>query len=123
MAASGWTAPFLIYPSLPQNDDLNLFVKETRKAWADKRGMWSEFGEDVLLGYEYRMCIKLAAQGSAAKPFDAAASITEAFQRICVDLATMTEVGKFGFHHVDPPNRLWFWATDTKAARIDLRLG
>jgi endonuclease YncB( thermonuclease family) len=122
MVSNGWGSAFMVYPSLPQRVDWNLFVREARAAWNAKAGMWAEFGADLLLGYEYRMCIKLAHMGTAAKPFDAAMTVDDAFQRVCVDLATMTEVGPFGFHTVDPPDRLWYWQDDDEAARRDLRL-
>lgn len=122
MVSNGWGAPFLVYPSLPQRVDWNLFVREARAAWSANAGMWAEFGADLLLGYEYRMCIKLARVGTAAEPFDAATTVDEAFQRVCVDLATMKDVGRFGFNAVDPPDRLWYWEDDEKAARRDLRL-
>jgi endonuclease YncB( thermonuclease family) len=59
MVASGWGALFLIYPSLPRNDDLNLLLEAAEAAWEERRGAWAAFGEDLLLGYEFRAAIKL----------------------------------------------------------------
>jgi endonuclease YncB( thermonuclease family) len=50
MVASGWGALFVIYPSLPRNDDLNVLLAAAEAAWDEKRGAWAEFGEDLLLG-------------------------------------------------------------------------
>jgi endonuclease YncB( thermonuclease family) len=117
MVANGWGAPFMIYPSLPKNDDLHLFMTDARVAWDEPRGAWDEFGRDVLLGYEYRMCIKLADVDDPP-----AAAIKNAFERSCVDLRTVTDVGPYGWADVPPPERLWYWTKDAEAAKADLGL-
>jgi len=117
MIENGWAAFFPIYPSLPDNGDMNSAIAAAELAWDRKLGAWAEFGETVLLGYEYRMCIKLGTSD------DAQLGIKEAFQRICVDLRNMKEVGLFGFHAVPPPYRLWVWEDDIVKARQDLGLG
>jgi endonuclease YncB( thermonuclease family) len=130
MIANGWAAFFPIYPSLPKNSDMNLAIAEAQAAWDGNKGAWTlPSGRNLLLGYEYRMCIKLGgvkkdAAGNIVpeqnlKPQD---FIGEAFQRSCVDLQTMKEVGLFGFHSVLPWARLWFWWTDRKLARQHLGL-
>jgi endonuclease YncB( thermonuclease family) len=114
MIENGWAAFFPIYPSLPRNDDMNRAIAAAEVAWGEKRGAWREFGENVLLGYEYRMCVKL---GTAK---DQEGGINEAFKRICVDLREMREVGLFKFHEVPPCYRLWIWKDDIIQARQDL---
>jgi endonuclease YncB( thermonuclease family) len=116
MIENGWAAFFPIYPSLPKNSDMNLAVAAAEDAWNNKRGMWSEFGDDLLLGYEFRMCIKLGKASTAPDGID------DAFQRICVDIRSNAEVGLFGFHAVPPCYRLWIWKTDIIKARQDLNL-
>jgi hypothetical protein len=108
--------PGRAYPSLPQNDDFNRLIGAAEVAWDEKRGAWSEFGADLLLAYEYRGCIKL---GTAETPEE---GIKAAFQRVCVDLRNLTEVGLFAFDVVPPPIRLWVWQTDLQKARVDLGL-
>ena len=103
MIANGWAAFFPLYPSLPVDDDFNRAIAAAEDAWNRKLGQWHEFGADVLLGYEYRMCIKLAADNGAT----AQKLIGDAFQRICVDLRNKRIMGKFGFPGVPPPDRLW----------------
>jgi hypothetical protein len=110
MAASGWAAPFLIFPSLPRNDDLNLFYEDSKAAWDGQRGAWAEHGRMLLLGYEYRLCVKLGTADSAAEGMQAA------FQRLCVDLRGPVSVGLLGWHAVEPPHRMWVWATDAVKA-------
>ena len=114
MVASGWAAPFMVYPSLPQNFDLNLLYEESKAAWKDKRGAWAVHGRKLLLGYEYRLCIKLGTAPTRAK------GMAAAFQRICIDLRNNKSVGLHGWHSVPPPHRLWVWADDAVEASAAL---
>lgn len=114
MVENGWAAFFPIYPSLPRNKDMNRAIAAAEVAWDQQRGAWEKFGESLLLGYEFRLCIKL---GTAADP---ASGISKAFERICVDLRTLGEVGLYGFHAVPPCYRLWIWEDDIVQARTDL---
>jgi endonuclease YncB( thermonuclease family) len=116
MIESGWGAFFPVYPSLPRNDDMNRAIVAAEAAWDQRRGAWKEFGKEILLAYEYRMCIKLAAAKTAAE------GIKDAFERVCVDMRTMKDVGLFGFADVPPPYRLWYWSTDAVEAKRDLGL-
>lgn len=116
MIEEGWAAFFPIYPSLPKNPDLNMAIASAEMAWLGKKGVWDEYGEKILLGYEYRMCIKL---GTAQSSQD---GINEAFQRLCLDLRNLEIVGKFGFSEVPPPYRLWIWEKDLEKAKVDLSL-
>jgi endonuclease YncB( thermonuclease family) len=118
MVASGWGALFLIYPSLPRNDDLNLLLAAAAAAWDEKRGAWAAFGEELLLGYEFRAAIKLGVEELE----DPAAAIADAYQRLCVDLRDLRLVGKFDYHQVPPSQRLWIWEADLAAATRDLAL-
>ncbi|GAA2434017.1 hypothetical protein GCM10010191_55470 [Actinomadura vinacea] len=118
MVAAGWGAMFLIYPSIPRDSDLKLLLDEADAAWTQKRGMWDEFGEDLLLGYEYRACIKL---GVAALD-DPEAAVEDAYQRICVDLDGLRVLGLFDYHLASPSRRLWIWEKDFDQAREDLKL-
>jgi endonuclease YncB( thermonuclease family) len=116
MIANGWAAFFPVYPSLPALDDMRAAVAAAEAAWNAKLGAWQSQGAGLLLGYEYRACIKLAQAGTAAE------GIADAFQRSCVDLATLTIVGKFGFSAVPPSLRLWVWEADIARATADLGL-
>lgn len=150
MVAAGWAAPFPVYPSLPGNEDMNLFLRAAEAAWDEQRGVWARYGRDLLLAYEYRACIKLSAplvvalrEGATREFFtqtewEAARGglgegwevrqrtpselVEGAFERHCVDLRTSQDRGPFGFCAVPPPYRLWFWAADEAAARRDLAL-
>jgi endonuclease YncB( thermonuclease family) len=110
MVANGWAAPFMIFPSLPRNDDLNLLYEESKAAWTAQRGAWQAHGPLLLLGYEYRLCIKLGTEPTAAE------GMAAAFQRICVDLRGPVSAGVLGWHSVEPPHRMWVWATEAAEA-------
>lgn len=114
MIAAGWGAPFMVFPSLPQDDDLNLLYEESQAAWAERRGAWKVHGRKLLLGYEYRLAIKLGTATSKAKGMEAA------FQRVCIDLRTQRSVGLFGWHNVPPPHRMWVWTSDAATASAAL---
>ncbi|MGH8690041.1 MAG: thermonuclease family protein [Burkholderiales bacterium] len=116
MVASGWAVFFPVYPSLHQPDDFNRILNAAELAWQEKRGAWNEFGADLLLAYEFRMCVKLARAASAAE------GISGAFQRTCVDLRSMKNVGPHGFPSVPPPYRLWIWNKDVAEATQKLAL-
>lgn len=67
MIERGWAAFFPIYPSLPKKDDFNLAIKEAESAWKHKKGIWKKYGKNILLAYEYRLCVKLGTATSAKK--------------------------------------------------------
>lgn len=147
MIRSGWAAFFPIYPSLPGRTDMDLAVAAAEDAWNGKLGAWERYGNDLLLGYEYRASIKLAGPVVVARKdnednrnfysteeFEAAGDldgweierrsaadlISEAFARHCVDISSGRDVGKHGFHAVPPCYRLWYWEDDAAEARRDL---
>ena len=117
MISNGWAIFFPIYPSLPNNRDLNITIKAANEAWIQGKGAWEKYGKNLLLGYEYRMCIKLSEEGKSASE-----CIADAFERICVDLRDLSIVGKFDFFNVPPSHRLWIWEDDLEQAKKDLNL-
>ena len=117
MIGNGWAAFFPIYPSLPRRkDDWILAVNAAESAWINRKGAWEEFGLQVLLGYEYRLCIKLGIEDTAQNGME------KAFQRHCVDIRTSQIKGLFGFWEVPPCYRLWIWDDDLVKAKTDLDL-
>jgi hypothetical protein len=123
LVETGWAAFFPLYPSLPGDVDLNIAVQAAEQAWQQKRGAWAEFGDDLLLGYEYRACLKLGAADPDNEPsVPPEKRIAEAFRRVCVDLRTRKIVGLYGYHRIEPPYRLWIWNQDLTRARQDLNL-
>ncbi|MEV6158472.1 hypothetical protein AB0L53_49905 [Nonomuraea sp. NPDC052129] len=118
MVASGWAAMFLIYPSIPRDADLALLLDAADTAWTGKLGAWAEFGHDLLLGYEYRACIKLGVKNL----IDPAKTIDKAYRRVCIDLQNLQNVGLYGYHQVPPQHRLWIWQDQIQQASHALGL-
>jgi hypothetical protein len=87
---------------------------EAKAAWTGKKGAWKVHGRKLLLGYEYRLCIKLGMAKTAS------AGMKDSFQRICIDLRGVKSVGLFGWHSVPPPHRMWVWNDDKTEACIAL---
>jgi hypothetical protein len=110
---TGWAAFFPIYPSLPNDVDMNMAIEAARTAWETPLGARDAFGADLLPGYEFRMCIKL---GGQPKEPDAAALTAAAFRRLCVDLRDMRMRGRFGWEDVPEWARLWIWPEDREEA-------
>jgi endonuclease YncB( thermonuclease family) len=117
MISNGWAAFFPIFPSLPNNRDMNITIKAADEAWTEGKGAWEKYGKSLLLGYEYRMCIKLSEGDKSASE-----CIADAFERVCVDLRNLSIVGKFDFYNVPPSHRLWIWEEDLEQAKKDLNL-
>ena len=116
MIANGWAAFFPVYRALPKDSDMNRAIAAAETAWNQQSGIWGAFGQQVLLAYEFRMCIKLGTATTAQEGVDAA------FQRHCVDLRTLRNVGLFGFEAVPPPYRMWIWTADLAEATVALGL-
>ncbi|WP_433334237.1 hypothetical protein [Spirillospora sp. CA-294931] len=118
LVATGWGAMFLIYPSIPHDADLRMLLEAAETAWDERRGMWAAFGEELLLAYEYRACVKLGTRDLG----DPKLAVDNAFQRICVDVTTLDVAGPFDYFRVPPSRRLWIWKDDFARAREDLDL-
>ncbi len=46
---TGWAVLFLIYPSLPRDDDLNHALRAAESAWEQQLDAWKEFGTNTCL--------------------------------------------------------------------------
>lgn len=62
---------------------MNKAIGTAEFAFNNRKGILEKYEDHVLLGYEYRMCIKL---GTALSSED---GINQAFQRVCVDLRNL----------------------------------
>lgn len=122
MVENGWAASFPIYPSLPKNKDWQRFLAAAKTAWDKQRGQWNAHGKSLLLGYEYRMCIKLARTAKKGEVLTGKTLIDEAFQRVCVDARNGKILGRFDFSKIDPPYRVWVWEKDLPEAKSKLKL-
>jgi len=119
---AGWGAPFLIYPSLPRGEDMELFVEAAEAAVRQGRGAWAE--PRSLPGYEYRMVEKLhrvtkrIVEGEAVTPEDR----TGWRSRLCVDMETRRLFGPEAYSGIPHHRRLWLWPRDVDRARQEFGL-
>ena len=117
LVAEGWAAPFIIFPSIPGELDLPLFLEKAEEAVEKKKGIWSD--PNTLLGYEYRMMEKLS--DLAQKIFVKGEKVIGADlfgwrSRYCADMRTRVLHGPEDYFDVPPVYRLWVWPEDVQRA-------
>lgn len=113
---SGWAAPFILFPSIPGELDLPLFLEAAVAAKEAKRG---QYQNDLSLpGYEYRMCEKL--YGITQKLADGdSLSYAEQLKwrsRYCVDMRDRSLLGPENYFIIPEPYRIWVWPEDVQRA-------
>ncbi|MFF3290882.1 thermonuclease family protein [Streptomyces sp. NPDC003023] len=116
LVRAGWSAPFIIYPSIPGERDLPLMLAAAETAVAEKRGIWAD--PDLLLAYEYRAVEKLHSvtkKKTEGSPLTAVQELSWR-QRYCADLRTRELHGPEDYFLVDPVYRLWLWPQDVQEA-------
>lgn len=121
MVRSGWAAPFIIYPAIPGELDLPLFLNTATDAVSTERGIWAD--PATLLAYEYRSVERLYLIAKTIivdkKPVSDPRGWRE---RYCVDMRTRTLAGPEDYFEIDPIYRLWLWAADVREAVGKLNL-
>jgi endonuclease YncB( thermonuclease family) len=122
LVESGWGAPFMIFPSLPKREDLELFVETARDAVVGRRGAWAE--PHYLPGYEYRMLEKLfqvtrkMIDGEKLNPKQRKSWRS----RWCIDMKRRRLFGPEAYSNIPHEYRLWIWPQDVERAREDFGL-
>ncbi len=122
LVVAGWAAPFVIYPSVPGEEDLPLLVDAAASARAAGLGIWAD--AHTLLAYEYRAMEKLHAvtkkivAGTKLEPGEARSWR----DRYCVDMRTRALHGPEAWIAVPPEYRLFVWAADVADAVSRLNL-
>ncbi len=122
MVESGWAAPFIIYPSIPGELDLPIFVKASVDAMEQKRGQYQN--PLSMPGYEYRMCEKLY---DITKKLIGGDSLNYAQQlgwrsRYCADMRDRKLLGPEEYMAIPDPYRLWIWPEDVQKSIATLNL-
>lgn len=113
---SGWAAPFVLYPVIPGELDLPLFLGAAAKAKEDGAGQYVD--SLSLPGYEYRMCEKLYAI-TRKKVDGKSMSYPEQLMwrsRYCADMRTRRLYGPEEYFKIPAPYRLWIWPDDVQNA-------
>ena len=122
MIESGWAAPFILFPSIPGELDLPLFIELAVAAQTEKRGQYQE--PLSMPGYEYRMCEKLyeiteklvGGKRMSEKQRSAWRS------RYCADMRDRKLYGPEDYMAVPEPYRLWIWPDDVQQSISMLNL-
>lgn len=119
---SGWAAPFVLFPSIPGELDLPLFVESAVTARDNGRGQYEE--ELFMPGYEYRMCERLHDITSKLVSGQTL-SFPEQLEwrtRYCADMRNRELFGPENYMGIPEPYRLWVWPDDVQRAISMLNL-
>ena len=111
LVEDGWASSFPVYPSLPGLDDFEMLRAGAEKARNEKRGIWQD--SKTLLGYEFRMCVKLLGENSGIEDY---------LPRFCADVTTKKLFKPEDYLEVLPENRLFIWRKHVNEARGELKL-
>lgn len=122
MIGSGWAAPFIIFPSIPGELDLPLFLEVAVGAKAERKG---QYQNDLSLpGYEYRMCEKL--YGITKKVVEGTSlSYPEQLgwrKRYCADMRDRRLLDPENYFNIPEPYRIWIWPEDVQRSISMLNL-
>jgi endonuclease YncB( thermonuclease family) len=122
MIESGWAAPLILYPSIPGELDLPLFIEASFNAVENKKGQYEN--PLSMPGYEYRMCEKLytiTVKIVNGESMNYAKQI-EWRSRYCADMRNRALFGPENYMVVPEPYRLWIWPKDVREAIEKLNL-
>ena len=113
---SGWAAPFILFPNIPGELDLPLFLEMAVDAKDNKRGQYQD--SLSLPGYEYRMCEKLY---SITKKIVDGESLSYRERigwrsRYCADMRSRKLFGPESYFDIPESYRLWIWPDDIQRA-------
>lgn len=113
---SGHAAPFILFPSIPGELDLPMFLEAAVGALEAGRG---QYGDPLSLpGYEYRMCEKLhditkkLAEGKTLAFRDRIAWRS----RYAFDMRNRMIHGPEDYMTIPQPYRIWLWPQDVQTA-------
>jgi len=118
---SGWAVTFIIYPSIPGELDLPLFLNAAEEAQLAQRGLWAE--AETMPAYEYRSVERLYAIAKSIIVDGTPAIEPLAWrERYCVDMRTRVLFGPEDYFEINPIYRLWIWPADVHDAVSTLNL-
>lgn len=122
LVESGHAAPFILFPSIPGELDMPLFLAAAEDAMAQGRGQYAD--PLSLTGYEYRMCEKLY---SITKKIVGGTNLSYRDRlgwrsRYCLDMRDRVLFGPEDYMNVPPPYRIWIWPDDVQDAMGMLNL-
>ena len=116
LVESGWAAPFILFPNIPGELDLPLFLEAAVQAKEQKKGQYQDALS--LPGYEYRMCEKLytltkkIVEGESVSPRQRLSWRS----RYCADMRSREIFDPESYFEIPEPYRLWIWPDDIQRA-------
>ncbi|MDC9701389.1 MAG: nuclease [Alphaproteobacteria bacterium] len=116
LVRSGWAVPFIIFPNIPGERELPLYVSLSVKAEEESFGQYAE--PLFLPAYEYRMCEKLYTisarleKGEKLKGKERRAWRS----RYVADMRNRLLYDPEGYTEIPIHYRLWIWPNDLKEA-------
>lgn len=116
MIESGWAAPFVLFPNIPGELDLPLFLEMAVTAESEGRGQYQD--NLHLPGYEYRMCEKLYTITKKLANGDVL-SYPEQLRwrsRYCADMRNRKLWGPEKYFNIPAAYRIWIWPEDVQTA-------
>ena len=120
---SGWSASFIIYPSIPGEKDLPMVQAEGKAAIEEGRGQWAD--SLTLAGYEYRMVEALTVLFKKVRDDSTLDrdDWTGWISRYCADMETGFLYPPQAYTLVRPWNRIFLWRDQVGDAvgRLNLR--
>ena len=120
MLESGWAAPILIYPNLAKNRDLRLMRTGVKEAFEAKKGAWQD--ENLLLGYEFRACLRLWKAVQDLPSGQNYVSTKLWLDRYCASMTTLQIHEPADYFRVPVYDRVFVWAADVRQAVAELNL-
>jgi hypothetical protein len=108
MLQLGWAASIIIFPNIPKKADLELVQSAVKKARKAKKGAWAD--PKLLLGYEFRSCVRLY---KGEKDW---------ITRYCADMTNRKIYEPQEYYRVDPENRIFVWPEDLAWAITEIDL-
>ncbi len=122
MIETGWAAPFILYPNIPGELDLPLFIEAAVNAMDNKKGQYQE--SLSMPGYEYRMCEKLydiSKKLIGGDTLHYSRKITWR-SRYCADMRNRKLYSPEEYMFIPEPYRLWIWPDDVQTSIATLNL-
>lgn len=116
LVESGWAAPFVIFPNIPGELDLPMFLEAATLAASEQRG---QYGDPLSLpGFEYRMCEKLFdITRNIVEGRDVSASQRFAWRsRYAADMRDRRLFGPENYMGIPIQYRIWIWPKDVQKA-------
>lgn len=122
LVESGWAAPFIIFPNIPGELDLPLFLSSATGAIEQQKGQYAQALS--LPAYEYRMMEKLY---SITKKLVEGSKLSTSEKlkwrsRYAADMRSRVLHGPESYMSVPPQYRIWIWPEDVQTAIAKLNL-